>query len=558
MNYSGCPSNLLLGIGKTQNLVFSGIGGCIFAFPADMDSDGDQDVLSSFAGWYDYPLMWFENEGQGTGWHIHYIEGDYPRVWCAYPGDLDYDGDMDVVGSNHASANTRLEWWRNEDGVGDTWTRFTIEEGVLSDFVCFADMDGDSNLDVVAQDRYADQLAWWESTTWPPDSQWVRHVVADGARNYELFVVDFDRDDDMDILYPDYDVGLVLFENLDGAGTAWEEHTISTRYTWTSAHAADIDGDGDYDVAACNSENHPYPGLGLYWYENLDGQGESWEEHVVAYEVQEPKAVHAEDFTNDGYIDIAFIQHVSPNGPYLYENLDGSGEQWAEHILGGLGLGYDADAADFDEDGLTDLLAVGYTSIYWYSISRFDYGWLESSILDIGGYPQWDSLTWEASLFPSADMYFRVRSSNDPEELGAWSDPIQSQGSLAGYMDSTHRFMQYRVYMDSPSHSSTPILDSITFYYSSLGLEEEESSFFLQVVPNPSAGSATVRFELFEEMHVELGIYDLAGRLVRVPAEGPHCTGLHEIVVSDLPSGVYVARMRAGDQFASERFAVVR
>ncbi|MBD3370501.1 T9SS type A sorting domain-containing protein, partial [Candidatus Fermentibacteria bacterium] len=88
--------------------------------------------------------------------------------------------------------------------------------------------------------------------------------------------------------------------------------------------------------------------------------------------------------------------------------------------------------------------------------------------------------------------------------------------------------------------------------------EEEEGSFFLQVVPNPSAGSATVRFELLEEADVELGIYDLAGRLVRIPAEGPHSSGLHEIVVSDLPSGVYVARMRACEQRALKRFAVVR
>ncbi|MBD3370609.1 T9SS type A sorting domain-containing protein [Candidatus Fermentibacteria bacterium] len=222
-------------------------------------------------------------------------------------------------------------------------------------------------------------------------------------------------------------------------------------------------------------------------------------------------------------------------------------------------MGYDADAADFDEDGLTDILAVGYTSIYWYSVSRFDNGWLESSILDVRGYPQWDSLTWIATEPSGTDMYFRVRSSNDPEELGAWSDRIQSQGSLAGYMDSTHRFMQYRVHMESPERSGTPFIDRVVFYYSNLGVEEEEEgSFLLQVVPNPSAGSATVKFELLEESVVELGIYDLAGRLVRIPAEGPHSSGLHEIVVSDLPSGVYVARVRAGRQLASERFVVVR
>ncbi|MBD3369978.1 T9SS type A sorting domain-containing protein, partial [Candidatus Fermentibacteria bacterium] len=445
-------------------------------------------------------------------------------------------------------------------GVGDAWTRFTIEDGAYSRFVCFAHINGDDHLDVVAR-RSGTGLAWWESTTWPPDSQWVRHVVTNVDRNYELFVVDFDQDGDMDILYPCYDspTGLVLFENLDGAGTTWGELTVSNnRFTWTSAHAADIDGDGDFDVAACNEENSPYPGMGLYWYENLDGQGDQWEEHILAYDLDEAEAVHATDLTNDGFVDIICVQHGDQD-VLLFENLDGAGEEWARHVVGPVSIGYDVDAADFDEDGLTDILAVGYTSIYWYSVSRFDYGWLESSILDVRGYPQWDSLTWIATEPSGTDMYFRVRSSNDPEELGAWSDPIQSQGSLAGYMDSTHRFMQYRVHMESPERSGTPFIDRVVFYYSNLGVEEEEEgSFLLQVVPNPSAGSATVRFELLEEADVELGIYDLAGRLVRIPAKGPHSSGLHEVVVSDLPSGVYVARLRAGGQLVSERFAVVK
>ncbi|MBD3370716.1 hypothetical protein GF402_10165 [Candidatus Fermentibacteria bacterium] len=135
MNYMGYPSNLLLGIASARHRIESDVEGSHFAFPADMDGDGDLDVLSQFSGWYDKGVVWFENEGLGTGWHKHHIEGDYPSVHCAYPGDLDNDGDMDVVGANSAMANTRLEWWRNDDGVGDTWTRFTIEDEVFSDFV---------------------------------------------------------------------------------------------------------------------------------------------------------------------------------------------------------------------------------------------------------------------------------------------------------------------------------------------------------------------------------------------------------------------------------------
>jgi hypothetical protein len=373
-------------------------------------------------------------------------------------------------------------------------------------------------------------------------------------------VVDFDRDDDMDILYPRYDVGLVILENMNEANTAWEEHTISTRYTWTSAHAADIDGDGDFDVAACNQENWPYPSLGLYWYENLDGQADQWEEHILADSLDCAEGVHIADVTNDGYPDILCVVHDDAV-VLLYENLDGTGDNWARYALrGSVSSGYDVDVADFNEDGLIDVLATGYGAIYWYTLSRFDYGWLESSIMDVVGYPEWSYIDWVATEPSETDLYFKVRSSNDPEVMGTWSDPIYEPGSLVGHIDSTHRFFQYRAYMESPQHSRTPVLDHASFIFYNLGVEGEEQSnaFGLQVMPNPSAGSATVRFELLEEADVELGIYDLAGRLVRTPARGPHSSGLHEVVVSDLPLGVYVARMRAGGQLASERFAVVK
>lgn len=68
---------------------------------------------------------------------------------------------------------------------------------------------------------------------------------------------DFDRDGDMDVASASFFDGFIRwYENLDGAGLHWRDHTI---YIGSQGHYvsnADLDGDGDADlVAVTHSEN---------------------------------------------------------------------------------------------------------------------------------------------------------------------------------------------------------------------------------------------------------------------------------------------------------------
>ncbi|MCD4700729.1 MAG: VCBS repeat-containing protein, partial [Candidatus Aegiribacteria sp.] len=158
------PSKLILGISKISHTINSNLGGCHYAFPADMDGDGDVDVLAQ--GDYSttlYKVAWFENDGSGGGWDIHIVSENYPKIWCAYPGDIDSDGDMDVLGANSAFLYRGVEWWRNEDGSGDSWTRFYVDDQYGDpNFVCCADINNNDTLEVVApSDISPYQIAWW-------------------------------------------------------------------------------------------------------------------------------------------------------------------------------------------------------------------------------------------------------------------------------------------------------------------------------------------------------------------------------------------------------------
>ena len=79
-------------------------------------------------------------------------------------------------------------------------------------------------------------------------------------------------------------------ENLDGRGREWQRHEV---YTWDPAreprrgafhslYVGDLDGDGDWDIFSCEMEGVPGDSPPRYFiWENLDGRGGAWREHVI-------------------------------------------------------------------------------------------------------------------------------------------------------------------------------------------------------------------------------------------------------------------------------------
>ena len=82
--------------GRTQNS----------AYPADLDGDGDVDVLAS-GTWEG--VAWYENDGGGTFSASKLIE-EHLHPDTAFGEDLDGDGDADVV----VAASSEVVWYEND------------------------------------------------------------------------------------------------------------------------------------------------------------------------------------------------------------------------------------------------------------------------------------------------------------------------------------------------------------------------------------------------------------------------------------------------------------
>lgn len=76
--------------------------------------------------------------------------------------------------------------------------------------------------------------------------------------------------------------------------------------------------------------------------------------------------------------------------------------------------------------------------------------------------------------------------------------------------------------------------------------------------PCPSRGSAVIEFDLPQGGEAVLEVYDLSGRLVSCPVDGPLSAGLHRCTVEGLSSGVYLYRLRAGGEELTRRLVVTR
>lgn len=99
-------------------------------------------------------------------------------------------------------------------------------------------------------------------------------------------------------------------QNVDGRGTVWKRHEIPNgdgrrRGAYHSLIVRDFDGDGNLDVFTCEMEAVAGEGPPRWYiWENLDGEGHEWREHVIFDGNLGGHEAVAADFTGSGRLDI--------------------------------------------------------------------------------------------------------------------------------------------------------------------------------------------------------------------------------------------------------------
>ncbi|MEA3267296.1 MAG: T9SS type A sorting domain-containing protein [Candidatus Fermentibacteria bacterium] len=477
------------------------------AITTDIDGDGDADVLIS----KDYFIAWYENvDGQGTNWWEHVVDTDLNRPVPPCSGDYDNDGDMDILCANWISNDGNFYWWENMNGQGTSWTEHTIATtcsggffGVYSD-----DIDGDGDSDFIGAAIYNSRVLW--------------------------------------------------LENTDGLGTTWVEHTIDDDFdSAVQVYADDLDGDGDLDVLGAGTGADA-----VTWWENLNGSGSDWSKHIVA-DYSSFVTARSEDLDRDGDSDIFLTTGL--DGQFIWlENINGLGTIWEEHLVcdaGMYNLASDIYAEDLNGDGWQDLLgARDYdNAVTWWNI-HVNEALLESSILDLGSNTGWGNLTWTANMPSGTGVAFQVRASDDYNQMGVWSDTLDSPCSLENILSENDYYFQYRTILTTTEQGTSPDLLDISVSWEPLSIGEAMapgSVELLPLSPNPVSGAVSVTIGMPESGPVTLSIFDVAGRLTVSTGSVNYQPGYSTVQLEGFCPGIYFVRMQAGEFEATRRFIQV-
>jgi len=216
-------------------------------FAVDMDGDGDMDVLYGMA-YYNYPnffggLAWAENDGD-QNFTEQTIDAD-THLSNVLAADMDGDGDMDVL----AGGRGIITWYEN-NGL-QNFTPYTVTTDVRTSGLFAADMDGDGDMDVLAGSRFDSTFAWYEND----GEQSFSANTIDTIDIYAVFAADMDGDGDMDVLSNRYGYlnGLVILYENDGEQNFSASPPIDTIEIY-EIFVADVDGDGDLDAYGISSQ----------------------------------------------------------------------------------------------------------------------------------------------------------------------------------------------------------------------------------------------------------------------------------------------------------------
>ncbi len=295
-----------------QQVISTSADGALSVYASDLDGDGDIDILSASSG--DDKIAWYTNNGSGVFSSEQVISSNANGTRSVYASDLDGDGDMDVISTSYS--NDKIVWYEN-NGSGVFSSEQVISNGAYGAWYVYAtDLDNDGDNDVLSALYDVDKIVWYENNgTGDFGNEDV--IISDEFGAQSVFAADLDGDLDMDVLSASWGSDKIAWYENGGTGNFGNQQVISTNADGAEfVYASDLDGDGDMDVLSASSNDNK-----IAWYEN-DGLGVFGNEQLISVGVNGPKSVHSADIDGDGYMDVLSAS-VYDDKIAWYENLLG-------------------------------------------------------------------------------------------------------------------------------------------------------------------------------------------------------------------------------------------
>ncbi len=511
----------------------------------DCDDDGDLDLAFSYT--HGSSLRLYRNDG-GSFVNITGAAGlagvsGAVIVWAEVTGDA-YP---DLILGNKLYAN---------DGDGS----FSLRSGtgILGSVAATADLDHDGKLDLISLNGALTVLWGNGNGTFSP-------AAIGGSSATTLVCLDYDLDGRQDIYLGTYSGDNHLYRN-EGARSFVDETAsagVSCTRSTSGVTTGDYDNDGWPDLYVGNHRGQLSDPDNRLYRNNGDGSFSNLSASAGTPARASTRTAAFADYDNDGWLDLLVNDHYYGNKLYR-NNRDGSFTDQADplHLDGGFGDYFGMGWGDYNGDGALDLFVAGHFHIY--RLHRNDNcpgNWLTLKLIGAEGnrdavgtrvelfrdgltLTRWVTAGEGYNDFHSLDLEFGLG-----DELGADSLRIHWPGGEQLHLGATaaNQFLEIEQNGDPTAVDEHPA--------------DASPALGLTAYPNPFNPRTTLGFFLESEASVTLRIHDSSGRRVatlidrRILAAGAHeqvWTG------TDLPSGVYLARLETGGRTRSTRMLLMK
>ena len=314
---------------------------------ADLDGDGDLDLIEGIDGGN---LVWM-NSLSGTWGAVSMADSGQrlglDSTFSIAVGDVDRDGDVDIVSGNTGAAANRV-WLNDGDGAfADSGQSL----GSSSTYgIALGDVDSDGDLDIVSGNSNQGNRVWRNDGA----GSFTDSGQSLGNNDtWHVTLADVDRDGDLDIVAANRggDANKVWWN--DGSGTFTDSGQNLGASDSPFAGLGDVDGDGDLDLVVGVSVLQPDE----VWLN--DGSG-IYTSTAQALGTDSTSSMALADVDRDGVLEM--ITGYTGGGTLAVWENDGLGSFTDSGQTFGGGTIYSVHCRDVDGDGDLDILAGGGAS----------------------------------------------------------------------------------------------------------------------------------------------------------------------------------------------------
>ena len=222
----------------------------------DIDSDGDQDALITGNSLNEPIAKLYTNDGDANFTEVP--ETPFEFVWYSSIAfaDIDNDGDQDVLITGYNNSDNISKLYTNDGEGVFTEVLNTPFDGVSESSIAFADIDDDNDQDVLITGSTVvfphEPITVLYTNDGNGNFTEVTDTPFDGVSRSSIVFTDIDNDNDQDVLITganDSDQPIAKLYTNDGNGNFTEVIDTPFEGVWHgSISFADIDNDNDQDV----------------------------------------------------------------------------------------------------------------------------------------------------------------------------------------------------------------------------------------------------------------------------------------------------------------------